>query len=297
MKRFFPADLKRIAVAAPASPTGGEKLGAGLDLLRKLGVEPVLMKNAARGSKLSWLSADPEFCAEDINSALNDSSFGGILCTRGGTGSAGILPLIDWTAFRARGPRFFLAGFSDITAVHFAMISKSAGRAVATQMAARLPEALADSFTKKYVRRVFQFDAEKIPFHAKLKVLTPGAAEGGIIPANLSLTASLCGTEYLPDLNGRILVLEDVGDEPRIVYRHLVQLLESGVMKDIAALVFGQFTNCGTPAVLSEIFRRTAGKVNVPVFSGLAYGHELPSFSFVWDERIRISAEGLFESL
>ena len=171
------------------------------------------------------------------------------------------------------------------------MRSRAAGIPVAGQMAARLAEALADETTRLSFRR-----ALSTAFHGKfaagnpvpLTVLKDGSAHGPLIPVNLTLLTSLCGTPWLPDLSGTLLVLEDIGEPIRKLDRHLTQLALAGIPQRIAGLVFAQFTDCGDAAERLNLFRNFAGTLRGPVLSGLPFGHDLPSFSFVYGERAEI---------
>src|SRR3546814_4953233 len=54
--------------------------------------------------------------AGDINAMFADESVKAVICLRGGSGAARLLPLLDYDAIRAN-PKVLL-GYSDITALH-----------------------------------------------------------------------------------------------------------------------------------------------------------------------------------
>lgn len=58
---------------------------------------------------------------------------------------------------------------------------------------------------------------------------------------NLSVLASLAGTPYMPDIDGGILFLEDVGEQPYRIERMLNTLYLSGILGKQRAIVFGDF--------------------------------------------------------
>ncbi len=72
-----------------------------------MGISPAATRNARR----------------DVNAAFADPGVQGVFCLRGGYGSCRILPLLDYVAIRAN-PKTFL-GYSDITAMHLAILVKS----------------------------------------------------------------------------------------------------------------------------------------------------------------------------
>ena len=56
------------------------------------------------------------------------------------------------------------------------------------------------------------------------------------------MVAHLVGTPYLPDVDGGILFLEDVGEHPYRVERMLYQLHHAGVLARQRAVLLGAFT-------------------------------------------------------
>ena len=97
---------------------------------------------------------------------------------------------------------------------------------------------------------------------------------------NLSLVTSLVGTPYLPEVNGGILFLEDVGEHPYRIERMLTQLLHAGVLNRQRALLLGQFTRYqlvqgydrgfGLRAVVGWLHRQCP---HLPLLTGLPFGH------------------------
>jgi muramoyltetrapeptide carboxypeptidase len=106
-----------------------------------------------------------------------------------------------------------------------------------------------------------------------------GQAQGRLVGGNLSLMATLCGTPYMPDLTGKILVLEDVGEATYRLDRMLTQLWLSGELDKCAGIAFGKFSGCGTSAswakqqTVEEVLVDRCGKMGIPVLRGLMIGH------------------------
>jgi muramoyltetrapeptide carboxypeptidase len=88
---------------------------------------------------------------------------------------------------------------------------------------------------------------------------------------------SLLGSNYLPDLSGAILILEDVNEEPYRIDRMLNQLRMSGILNRLSGLIFGKFEHCEandpSHGDVIPIIRETIADVNGPILSGLPYGH------------------------
>ena len=289
----FPQKIKKIAVVSPAGLPDELHLKESLALLEEWSIEVVLGKYALAKGEESYYAADAMRRAEDFNRAIADESIDLILCSRGGYGSAQILPLIDWYGLKKR--RLPVLGYSDITAIHLAMLSKHAGLPVTTQMAASLFKSSRNSFTMKSMNSVLSGKeqcAKLFPF--KTTGFSERNIEGKLIAANLSLLASLCGTGFLPDFRNTILILEDVSERPRIVDRHLTQLRLAGILDQCAALLFGHFKRCGSTEEINRIMKRFAVQIKAPVFHGPRFGHTASSLSFVCGKKVRIDSGSLF---
>ena len=63
-----------------------------------------------------------------------------------------------------------------------------------------------------------------------------GRATGPLVVANLTVATHLLGTRFVPDLQGAILVLEDVGEAPYRIDRMLTQWRLSGILQQLAGM-------------------------------------------------------------
>ncbi len=290
--RIFPKSFRRIGIAAPAGPADREAFAEGMLCLRNQDVEPVPAPHLFSGTALPYLAASDEERAADLNTLIRDESIDAVQCVRGGYGTPRILDKIDWNTLKRR--NLPIIGFSDITAIHLAMYAKKAGIPAASQMTARLGSALADPETVAGMRRIYQTPSEPSAHCVPLPILkgTDRTVQGPLIPVNLSLLAALCGSGFLPDFRGAILVLEDIGEKVRILDRHLTQLRHAGILNQCAAVVFAQFTDCGEPEERRVLFHDFLPHLPDTVLNGLPYGHELPSMSFVFGERAEILPDG-----
>lgn len=95
---------------------------------------------------------------------------------------------------------------------------------------------------------------------------------------NLSMTVSLLGSDYFPEVKGGILFLEDVGEHPYRVERLLTQLLHAGVLDRQKAIVLGQFTEYKlTPHdkgfKMQSVVQWLRTQTKTPILTNLPYGH------------------------
>lgn len=91
---------------------------------------------------------------------------------------------------------------------------------------------------------------------------------------NLDLVAAAAGWA-LPDLDGAILLLEDIGCGPGGVDRRLGMLVRGGFLRGVRGVAVGQFSRArdvGDPAVVGP-GRGWLERLGVPVIGGLPVGH------------------------
>jgi muramoyltetrapeptide carboxypeptidase len=284
MRPLKPSRLRRgdlVGIVAPASPlTDPERLNRGIRYLERLGfrVKPGQHIRSAHG----FFAGQDADRAADLNDMASDRRVRAIFCLRGGYGSARLLPLIDYGAFR-RDPKI-LVGFSDLTALQLALWRKIglvsfSGPLIGVEFAAR-----PTSFTEEHFWRLLTSPRKPgvlpHPRGRLLRPLKPGTADGQLLPANLALLLSLFGTPFAPNLRNTLLAVEDVGEQPHRVDRMFTQLHLSGALRQVAGLVTGAFTRClptkpRSPGFsLRQILCDTATRVRGPMATDLAYGHQ-----------------------
>jgi muramoyltetrapeptide carboxypeptidase len=87
-----------------------------MERLRGMGYEPVLMPHALDRGPL-YYAGTVEQRVSDLHAAFADAGIDGIVCTRGGWGSAELLPFLDAGLIKNANPKAFV-GYSDHTSLH-----------------------------------------------------------------------------------------------------------------------------------------------------------------------------------
>jgi len=101
---------------------------------------------------------------------------------------------------------------------------------------------------------------------------------GRLWGGNLTMVCSLLGTPHMPRVKGGVLFLEDVNEHPYRVERHLLHLLQAGVIDAQKAVVLGAFS-AYTPSpldrgyTLKSAVQALRSRTRTPVLTGLPYGH------------------------
>ena len=273
-----------IALVAPAGPCPPETVAAGKAVLESCGCRVTLMPHLFCGTSLSHLAADDSGRAADINNAFADESVDLVWAVRGGCGAMRILDLLDWQMIKNRD--IPLAGFSDITALHWAMAKHDCPNHLAAPMMTFL-SAADDSLSGE---TLFQaLCGEKISL--KLQPLRRGEVSGTPLPGNLAVAAAMCGTPYFPDTSGKVVILEEINEAPYRVDRMLTQLRLAGAFAECAGVVFGRVTGCGSADELGEVLHDFTAHVSCPVYTGLPCGHELPFYSISGRQEISVTPQ------
>ena len=105
----------RVALLTLASRCRREDVEAGADELRALGFEPVIVDPADNGTVPGYVAGSAASRAAHLRAALTDPSIAAVIATRGGYGSAQLLPYLDFAEIRQAGT--LLIGYSDITSL------------------------------------------------------------------------------------------------------------------------------------------------------------------------------------
>jgi muramoyltetrapeptide carboxypeptidase len=180
-----------------------------------------------------------------------------------------ILSYLSYETLRAS-PKA-LIGFSDLTALLLACHWKAGlvcfhGPTVST-LATADPETVESLWTTLTSPEPLAFN-----FSEGL-CLRPGTGVGPVLGGNLSTICHLLATGFLPSLSDCILFIEDRGEPLYRIDRMLTQLLHSGFLNAIAALVLGDFSEGGPRHELNELILERLATIPIPILSGVAVGH------------------------
>ncbi len=283
--RKLPKRLKKgdtVGIIAPSSPPNQENLQKALPFLEELGLKIKLGKSvdAAHG----YLAGTDEERLADLHAMFEDPEVAGIICAGGGFGAARYADKIDY-AMIMENPKVFW-GYSDITFLHTAlgeyaemvtfhgpMLASDVGKPEFHERSGRMFGQLFEPFELHYTEEV-----------APLETLVGGVAQGELVGGNLSLIRSAIGTKFDLDVKGKILLIEDIDEEPYEVDEMLNQLRMARKFDEAAGIVIGDFKNASPkkrkPSLtLDQVFNDYFSDLKIPVVKGFKIGHCEPHFS------------------
>ncbi|MFZ7944151.1 S66 peptidase family protein [Neobacillus sp. 19] len=284
MNAVKPNRLKKgdtVGVIAPASPPNRENLERGIDFLKDLGLKVKVGSHVSRIN--GYLAGSDQERLGDFHDMFSDPEVKGIICACGGFGTGRMAGQIDYELIK-KNPKIFW-GYSDITFLHTAIRQQSDlvtfhGPMLASDMGKVDTHPLSkERFLQLFEPAPFVYTEQISP----LEVLVEGEAKGEIVGGNLSLLVSTLGTAYEIDTKGKLLLIEDVNEEPRSVDRMLNQLYLAGKLKDTCGILIGDFCDC-TPKrnlsfTLEEVFTHYVQLAQKPAIKGFMIGHCNPHIS------------------
>jgi muramoyltetrapeptide carboxypeptidase len=270
-----PAKHATIGIFAPSGRVDPARLSEGVGHLEAAGHRVVISDEALREWRY-FAGTDADRLA-GFNRLLEDPAIDIMLAARGGYGLSRLLPAIDWQRVRASGKVF--VGFSDFTAFNCAALARAR---LATLHGPMLAIDFGDGEPDEFMVR--HFDATLFGPHDAETVSAshghePGIARGTLWGGNLSLLAHLVGTPYLPAIDGGILYVEEIAEEPYAVERLFMQLHHAGILQRQKALLLGDFGDCVPknpsryPYSMDEVVESLRGILACPVLTGLPFGH------------------------
>lgn len=246
-----------------------------------------LLSSASAGKRLT-----------DLHDAFADPAIAGILTAIGGDNVNDLLPRIDWDLIQAN-PKV-LCGFSDITALTNAITTRTglvtfSGLHYSTFAMEEHFEQSLDWFRAVVMHRATtslaaadawsddtwyldQNDRSVAPNEGHW-VLAEGQAAGTTVGGNLCTLNLLQGTEWMPSLEGKVLIVEDDSQsQPATFARDLVSLSHQRGFPSLGALLVGRFQRRSNMdrATLAGIIQGLGLRAGTPVLANVDIGHTNP---------------------
>jgi muramoyltetrapeptide carboxypeptidase len=224
------------------------------------------------------------------------------IVSRGGYGLSRLLPRLPYEALAKAvkgGTRF--VGYSDFTALQNALLAETgaitwSGAAAAEDFGG---EGDPDDIMQDCFEDLVSGQGEGTGWQlARSDTFDePLQARGVLWGGNLAMIASLVGTPWLPKVKGGILFLEDVSEHPYRIERMLTQLLYAGVLARQKAIVLGHFNNWmpvphDKGYKLKTVVDWLREQVEVPVLTGLPFGHVPTKVCLPVGAKVTLAAEG-----
>lgn len=275
-----------VMIISPASPPSNENWKEGVKILEKWGLKVLFSPNFL-ASNYGFAGTDEERLA-DLQLAINHPSIKAILPLRGGYGCSRLIDQLDFSPLIQQ-PKW-MVGFSDITAILLHLDSMGI---------ASIHGPMPHNYLQKN-GEIALLKLKELLFEGKTGIELDsnssnktGNAFGEIIGGNLSLLVHLIGSKSFGDFEGKILVIEEIGERLYHVDRMLVQLKRAGVFSQLAGLLIGGFTNCEEASLkmgktIKELVLEHTKEYNYPIAFDFPSGHIPDNYPLVFGKKINL---------
>lgn len=259
----------RVRIIAPASKRRSNSeaiLQKGIELLEKSGFIVSVQENIFGEVSPNFYANTKDARLEGLRSAILDEEIDIIIAFRGGYGCGEIAD--ECMDIKPAGDKI-LIGFSDLTYLHvlFNQYYKipSIHGSVITSLVEKHPENIEE------IKSILSGKEQSLA----LKPLNEAAGSdisGIITGGNLTIITTMIGTELQPNLEGKILLLEEVYEPGYRISRLFNHLEKAGMLEGLKGIILGDFTE-GDEYTSESINSFVDSQNDLPIYSMDGIGH------------------------
>lgn len=254
--------------------------------LLNMGVQPVF--SDCIYAKDGVFSGSAKDRADALMKLYGDEEIREIFDVSGGDVANGVLPHLDYVVITKNKKRFW--GYSDLTTVMNAIYAKTGKPSVLYQ--------IRNLISKDREQQIQDFrntvlengtDLFQITYH----FVQGKEMQGIVVGGNIRCFLKLVGTEYMPDLTDKILLLEANSGTVAQIETYLCQLQQLGAFEKIAGILLGTFTQMETEQCTPDaatLVRKIAG-CNLPVAVTKDIGHGTDAKAIVIGQKLHLKEQ------
>lgn len=214
--------------------------------------------------------------AEDMMNMFKDKEVKAIICLNGGETCNTFIDLLDYGVIK-QNPKI-ITGYSDITVLLQTIYKKTGLVTFHGESFVHFGE---DDAEEKYKEFESAFVNKKIGkfITGNKKIIREGNVEGKIIGTNLGCMMYLIGTEYFPDMQDKILLIESYRTSPNECQRRFAHLKQYGVFDKIKGIIIGYNydlqKNGNIYPQMEDILLEYTKEYNFSIVKCNDFGHEM----------------------
>ena len=250
------------------------------EALMGIGKIPILSKFLY--AKENVFSGSGEERALAMMDFYQDEEITDIYDVSGGDLANEVLTFLDFDVI-AKGDKKFW-GYSDLTTILNAIYTKTGKSSVLYQIRNLVGPEGENQRTR--------FETEEL-FHFSYEFLRGKEMHGILVGGNIRCLLKLAGTEYWPDMDGKILLLEAMGGGSAQMATYLNQLSQIGVFKKVKGILLGTFSqmekNEESPSIIDLVMKYAPD--DLPVAKTQEIGHGADSRAIMIGEEIHLCGE------
>lgn len=242
-----------------------------IKFLRGLSFDPILSEYIYTKDNIFQGTAKQR--ADALMSFYGNDDIRDIFDISGGDIANELIPYIDFDLIKNTDKTFW--GYSDLTVIINAVYTKT-GKASVLYQVRNITECKEryEDF-KKYFSE-WDFDLFEFPY----SFVNGSHMEGIVVGGNIRCFLKLAGTEFFPDTQDKILLLESLGGDLSKLVTYLAQLKMLHVFDKICGVLLGTFTEIESecdPTVVGDMVKKFAG--NIPIAKTQFIGHGKDSYA------------------
>ena len=280
----------KVAIAAPARCVTTEEMEYAIHWLEEKGFIPVYDERLFAVHHI--FAGNDDFRAAVFQEYLDNEDIDAIWIARGGYGSIRIIDKLDFTHFLQH-PKWII-GFSDGTVLH-GKLSRlgvpSLHAAMPFYFANKTPEAKQSLFDA-LMGQALQYEFST---HPQNRI---GQMEGEIVGGNLSVLYGMMGSHTFPDLDGKILFIEEVDEYIYHIDRMMYAMKRAGKLAHLKGLIVGGLTQIHDNThpfgqTAEEVIAEAVSEYDYPVCFGFPAGHfdDNRTLFFGLKSRVEVTSE------
>lgn len=243
LKALKPGDV--IDIVSPGSASRMEDVERAIELLESWELKPRFFAESFGDNPFH--SNEDKQRLEAFVRAISARDSKAVWCLRGGYGANRLLPFL-WK-MKAPQTKKILVGYSDISSLHFLLQRwgwvSFHGPLLETLTSGRLDIDQIEESRQLVFGRLKNLTYDLVPLNAKAKAIKNVSAR--VLASNFVVLQSALGTPYAPNLKGKFLILEEVGERGYRVDRMFEHLVQSQILKGCLGIIFGDFIGGNEP--------------------------------------------------
>lgn len=287
-----------IGLITPAGVITEEQLKETIEKIEKLGFKTYYLPSVL--SQFGYFAGTDQERVDEIMHMFTNKEVDGIWCVRGGYGGIRMLDILNYKLIQEN-PKV-LIGYSDVTALLNSIYERTGlvtfhgpvGISTFNDFSIDSLEKVIFKPKSRYKYPYLREENTEENHEYDLYTIKEGKAEGQLIGGNLSVLASMTGSEYEVDFKDKIVFIEDIDEKVYSVDRWFTILLNGTNLKDAAGIVLGAFDNCSKndepTFTLKEIINQLLKPLNIPISYGLSFGHIANKFTIPVGIKVKFDA-------
>lgn len=273
----------KIALAAPARKVAEDDIAFAVEYIRQRGFVPIYDERLFLS--YNQFAGNDEQRASVLQHYLDADDIDAIMCVRGGYGTVRIIDRLDFDKFMQK-PKW-IVGYSDVTVLHAKMQSLGIESLHATMPinfqdnSKQALDTLFDALCGKEIK--YDLPQQTLDILSKMK--------GEVVGGNISVLYSLLGSDIFPDVEGKVLFLEDLDEYLYHIDRMMMAFLRAGIFDKIGGLIIGGLTKMHDNAILfgmtaEEIISEKIKDKNIPTVFNFPAGHVSDNRAIILGRRV-----------